>query len=190
LGLLDAPPQFPSLAPVGVVPQVLGLPPTFLHGTTVQLFPLAVWHGPEFAAGDLQVPDWQGVFVLHSTPVLTLPLKQNPTVVVSWQSEMSPLLKASIAVMQSIVPPWPSGAVTSPPAHAASQAAKTGPILRPEQSDEPLALVTVQFRAAAINCLASCFVDVPCTGTQMPSIAELALLAVIEFIFSPQTDML
>ena len=96
--------QFPSLPPL-LDPQKLPL--AFRHGTTVQLLALAAWQGPGLAAGDLQVcPDGHPLFgvwfELQTTPVLVLPLKQNPRVVfVSSHCEISPLLKPSIAEMQS-----------------------------------------------------------------------------------------
>ena len=81
-------------------------------------------------------------------------------------------------------------AVVSPAVHAASHALKVAAMLVPEQVGLPF--VTAQFKAAAMSCRASCFVDVPRTGTHRPSVAESALPMLLwpaESIFSPQTTM-
>jgi hypothetical protein len=184
--------QFPSLPPLDV-PQESAV--ALRHGTTVQVLPLAAWHGPESAGGDLQVcsnghPLFGVLFELQRVPVLMFPRKQKPTVVNgSSQFEICPLLKASIADMQSTVLPF-TEAVVSPAEHAVLQAAKVSEMLVPAQVALPS--VAAQFKAAAISCRASCFVDVPWTGTHRPSVAESALLMLLapaELIFSPHTTM-
>ena len=82
---------------------------------------------------------------------------------------MPPLFAQSIALMQSI--DWPlTTAVVLPAAHAVLQAVNCATIGDPAQVfGRPL---MTQFRAAAVNWLASCRTCVPCTFTHSASSAE------------------
>src|SRR5262249_45722260 len=119
-----------------------GVPLAPRHGVTVHRVEFAfcafVLHGPEFAAGDLQVPTAQGWFVLQSMVVGVLSTTQNPkSVLLSSQFESWPLLKASRAPMQSTGLPFTSIEV-SPAKHASLQSPKMDAMLVPAHSVAPL----------------------------------------------------
>jgi hypothetical protein len=93
-----------------------------------------------------------------------VPAAQRPVAA----SKLPPLLKQSIALMQSIVFE-PTCAVVFPRAQAALQAVNSASMLDPVQPVTPL---ITQFRAAAVSWLASCRTWFPLGLTQMASCAE------------------